>query len=267
MPNLYDPSSIKHFFYDIYKILKETDKDVVEVWSEVSDFVGLEQLGKYELTDFLNNFEFLTREKGNYNKDYIAINKITFILQSITHLDFDLKSLSELLNYSGFEALISEILIKNNYTVINNFRFSDKSNFKSKTKQGRYEIDVIGIKRNFILIIDAKQWKHKDVFSSMNKAANLQYQRVLALEKNPEIFSKLIYQLLGSSPNIKNFLPFKLVPIMITLEYNGIKMNDNKVPLVSIMEFNSFLQEFQIHLDYINNIKISKVNVQTKLFN
>ena len=57
MPDLYNPSSIKHFFYDIYKILKETDKDVVEVWSEVSDFVGLEHLDKYELTDFLNNFE------------------------------------------------------------------------------------------------------------------------------------------------------------------------------------------------------------------
>ncbi len=266
MPDLYNPSSIKHFFYDIYKILKETDKDVVEVWSEVSEFVGLEQLNKYELTDFLNNFEFLTQEKGNYNKEYIAINKIQFILQCITHLDFDLKSLSELLNFSGFEALISEILIKNNYTVIKNFRFSDKSNFKSKTKQKRYEVDVIGIKGGIILLIDGKQWKHRDVFSSMNKAANLQYQRVLALEKNPEKFSHLIFQLLGSSPNIKKFLPFKLIPIMVTLENNGIKMNDNQVPLISILEFNSFLQEFQSNLDYVKVIKISKVNVQSKLF-
>ena len=266
MIDLFNPTSIKHFFYDIYKILKETDKDVVEVWSEVSEFVGLEQLNKYELTDFLNNFEFLTQEKGNYNKEYIAINKIKFILQSITHLDFDLKSLSELLNFSGFETLISEILIKNNYTVIKNFRFSDKSNFKSKTKQKRYEVDVIGIKGGIILLIDGKQWKHRDVFSSMNKAANLQYQRVLALEKNPEKFSHLIFQLLGSSPNIKKFLPFKLIPIMVTLENNGIKSNDNQVPLISILEFNSFLQEFQSNLDYVKIIKISKVNVQSKLF-
>ncbi|MHA1526636.1 MAG: hypothetical protein ACTSQD_06360 [Promethearchaeota archaeon] len=266
MIDLFNPTSIKHFFYDIYKILKETDKDVVEVWSEVSEFVGFEQLNKYELTDFLNNFEFLTQEKGNYNKEYIAINKIKFILQCITHLDFDLKSLSELLNYSGFEALISEILIKNNYTVIKNFRFTDKSNFKSKTKQKRYEVDVIGIKGGIILLIDGKQWKHRDVFSSMNKAANLQYQRVLALKKNPEKFSHLIFQLLGSSPNIKKFLPFNLIPIMVTLENNGIKMNDNQVPLISILEFNSFLQEFQSNLDYVKIIKISKVNVQSKLF-
>jgi len=266
MPDLYNPSSIKHFFYNIYKILKEKDKDVVEVWSEVSDIAVLEHLDKYKLTDFLSNFEFLIREKGNYNKDYIAIDKIKFILQCITHLDFDLKSLSELLNYNGFEALISEILIKNNYTVIKNFRFSDKSNFKSKTKQGRYEVDVIGIKRNIILLIDAKQWKHRDVYSSMNKAANLQYQRVLALKKNPEKFSHLIFQLLGSSPNIKKFLPFRLIPIMVTLENNGIKTNDNKVPLISILEFNSFLQEFQIHLDYVKVIKINSVNIQSKLF-
>jgi len=267
MPNLYDPSSIKHFFYDIYKILNETDKDVVKVWSEVSEIAVLKHLdlNKYELEEFLNYFEFLTREKGNY-KYYIVINKIKFILQCITHLDFDLKSLSELLDYTGFEALISEILIENNYNVIKNFRFSDKSNFKSKTKQGRYEIDVIGIYRNFILLIDAKQWKRKDIFSSMNKAANLQYQRVLALKKNPEIFSNLIYQLLGSSPNIRKYLPFRLLPIMVTLEYNGIKMNDNHVPLISILEFNSFLQEFQMYLEHFKVIKISKVNVQSKLF-
>ena len=53
---------------------------------------------------------------------------------------------------------------------------------------------------------------------------------------------------------------------MVTLEYNGVKMNDNNVPLVSILEFNSFLQEFQIHLDYVKVIKIGKVNVQSKLF-
>jgi len=100
----------------------------------------------------------------------------------------------------------------------------------------------------------------------MNKAANLQQQRVLALEKNPEVFSNLIYQLLGSSPNIRKYLPFRLVPIMVTLEYNGIKINDNQVPLISILEFNSFLQEFQMYLEHFSVIKINKVNVQSKLF-
>ena len=76
MPDLYNPSMIKHFYFDVYKFLKETNKDVVEVWSEISDFNVLKQLDKYELTDFLNTFEFLTREKGNYNTEYIAINKI-----------------------------------------------------------------------------------------------------------------------------------------------------------------------------------------------
>ena len=70
-----------------------------------------------------------------------------------------------------------------------NFRFSDNSSLKYETSQKRYEIDVIGIYQNYILIIDAKQWKRKDSYGAMNKAANLQYQRVIALKKNPETFA------------------------------------------------------------------------------
>ena len=38
MHDLYNPSTIKCFYYDIYRILKETDKDIVEVWSEISEY-------------------------------------------------------------------------------------------------------------------------------------------------------------------------------------------------------------------------------------
>jgi hypothetical protein len=265
MSNLCKPSSLRRFFYNIYKILKETDKKIEEVWCEISEINVLKPLDKYELNDFLQNFKFIKKERGNYI-DYIVINKIAFILECIMHLDFDLRNLSEILDFSNFEALIYEILLINNYNAIKNFRFSDKSNFKSKTGQKRYEIDVIGIYNKFILVIDAKQWKRKDSFSSINKAANLQYQRVLALTKNPEVFSDLIHKLLGINPNIKKYLPFKLIPIMVTLENNGIKLNDNQVPLISILELNSFLQEFQIYLEYYKVIDIRNVNVQTQLF-
>ncbi len=265
MSNLYNPSSLRRFFNNIYKILKKTDKNVIEVWCEISELKILRHFNKYELNDFLLNFEFIKKEKGNYI-NYLVINKINFIIESMTHLKLDLKNLSEILDYSGFEALVCEILQKNNYYAIKNFRFKDKSKFKYKTAQKRYEIDVIGIYNNFILIIDAKQWRRKDSFSSLNRAANLQYQRVLALKENPDVFSGIIDKLLGFNYSIKRKAPFKLIPIMVTLENNGSKFNDNQVPLISISEFNSFLQEYQNCLEYFRIIKVRKKYVQKRLF-
>ncbi|KKL66327.1 hypothetical protein LCGC14_2146080 [marine sediment metagenome] len=265
MSNLCLKSSIKRFFKEVYKILSETDTNVREIWCETSKLPILSNFNKIELREFLNNFEFISIKKGNYI-DYITIDKILFIIESINFLRFDIKYLSELIDYSGFEYLILKILSKNNYFSIKNFRFSDTSNFKSKTSQKRYEIDVIGIYLKNILFIDAKQWRRKDSYYSINKAANLQYRRAKALKKNPEILNKLIHRLLGTNLNLKKRLPLKIIPVMVTLEDNSIKINENQIPLVSIHELNSFVQELQHNLEYFKLIRINKVNIQKTLF-
>jgi hypothetical protein len=264
MSNLNSPQFVKHFFNEIYRILRSNNKEAREIWYEPSEIPLLEVLSKFELSEFLNNFDFIEIKRGNYI-EYIAIDKVVFVAEAIQYLEIELKKLSELLDFGDFEALIQEILLRNEYRVIKNFRFSDKSNFKSKTSQKRYEIDVIGIYGKSVLIIDAKQWRRKDSFSSMNKAANLQYQRAVALKKNPEAFSKLIHNLLGFNINIKKHLPFILLPIMVSIEDNGNRLNENQIPLVSISKFNAFLQEFFKYLDYYKTIKISRVSIQTKL--
>lgn len=266
MSNLCTFSSIKRFFHDIFKILKETDKEVIDIWYDPLENGIFKRFNDDQVNEILENFECIKVEKGNY-KDYISINKISFIIESMKFLDgIHIKQLSEILDFNAFEQLIQEILLESGYFSIKNFRFSDRSNFKSKTKQGRYEIDVIGIYDQYILVIDAKQWRHKDSFSAINKAANLQFRRVQALKHNPEVFSKLIEELMGVNPRIKKRVPFILVPMMVTIEENHIKMNDNQVPLVSISTFNSFLQELPLNLQYFKSIKINKVNVQTQLF-
>jgi len=264
MSKIYSPASIKTFFNEIYALLKSSE-DNKSGWFEFSKINSLKNLSKYEIKEFLANFDFIDIIKGNYNINYLKIDKIQFVMESIQILNLDLKFVSELLDYSGFEQLIHLILLKNNYKVLNNFRFSDKSNFKIETAQKRYEIDVIGINKKFVLLIDAKQWKRKDSYSSMNKAANLQYQRVIALKKNPDAFSKLIQNLLGINTDLKHYLPFNLIPMMVTLEDNTNKISDNQVPLVSIYFFNNFLQELERYSNYYRSIKIRKINVQKKL--
>lgn len=257
-------SSLRQFYTEIYFILRETDANVNEIWWDFSKIPFLSQFNNIELRNFLENFNFVSLRKGNY-LNYIVINKILFIMDAINLLQLDIRQISEILNYDGFENLVQQILLKNNYNTIKNFRFSDKSNFKSKTSQKRYEIDIIGVYLKYILLIDAKQWKRKDSFSAINKAADLQYRRVIALKKNPEIFSQLIQKLLGKKLNLRNYLPFILIPVMVTLEDNSIKINNNQIPLVSIYELNSFLQELQNNLQYFNIVKINRINIQKRL--
>jgi len=247
---------LKQLFNEIYHILRETNTNVTEIWWEISQIPFLNQFSNFELRDFLMNFNFISLQKGNY-QDYVVINKILFIMESINILKLDIKNISEILNYDGFEALIQEILTRNYYITSKNVRFSDKSNFKSKTFQKRYEIDIIGINLKYIVLIDAKQWRRKDSFSSISKAADLQLRRAKALKKNPEFFSKLVQNLLGIKTKIRKRLPFILIPMM--------KINNNQIPLVSIYELNSFLQELPKNLPYFNTIQINKIFVQKNL--
>lgn len=256
--------SLRQFYNEIYYILRETDTNITKVWWEISEIPFFNQFNHSELRNFLRNFNFVSLQKGNY-QEYVVINKILFITETINILKLDIRNLSELLNYNGFEGLVSEILCRNNYITIKNLRFSDKSNFKSKTSQKKYEIDIIGIYLKYILLIDAKQWKRKDSFSSINKAADLQYRRAIALKKNPEFFSGIIQDLLGIKVDLKKRLPFLLIPLMVTVEDNSIKLNSNQIPLVSIYELNSFLQELHNNLCYFKIVKINKLSIQQRL--
>jgi len=264
MLKLYSESSLRDFFTEIYQILRDTDPKLTEIWCEIPKISFFEGMKKIELIHFIENFNFISLRKGNYIF-YIVIEKILFIIDCIKFLKYDIAHLSEILDYSGFEALINEILSKNNYHTTTNFRFSESSDLKSSKSQKRYEIDVIGIYSNYILIIDAKQWKRKDSYGPISKAANLQYARVKALKRNPDSFLKLISLLIGEDPSIKKRLPFTLIPIMVTLEDNSTKLNENQIPLVSIYEFNAFLQELLYNLHYFKSVQIGKLVRQNKL--
>ncbi|MFX1568507.1 MAG: hypothetical protein ACFFCV_09075 [Promethearchaeota archaeon] len=257
-------SLIKKFFIEIYQILKESNQNVNVVWSEIGQINFFKKFNKYQLRDFIEHFNFISIKKGNYI-NYLAINKIQFITSCYNYLDFDIQYLAELVDYNGFESLIKEILSQNGFNTVKNFRFSDKSNFKSETSQKRYEIDIIALSQRYLLIIDAKQWKRKDSYAAINKAANLQVRRVVALKKNPETLSNLIKKLIGVHFNIKTILPLILVPIIVTLEANWIKINENSVPLVGVYQFNSFLQELRENIGYFKTIKVNKLFIQKQL--
>ncbi|MFO7795730.1 MAG: hypothetical protein ACQERB_03150 [Promethearchaeati archaeon] len=234
------------------------ERDLDEPWYKIDKIEFFQKYSSQEIDSIIMNFDFLHNESWNH----VSINKIDFVLDSLNFLEHDISQLSMILNYSNFEKLVKRILAFNEFNVINNFRFSDKSNYKKQTDQHRYEIDVIGLNRKILILIDAKQWNRRDSFSAINKAANLQLQRARALKNNPLILGDLITTLIGKVNDIKNQLPLTFIPIMVTLEESNIKLNHNKVPLVSIYKLNSFLQELNENLYYFNTIIIDKLSIQ-----
>lgn len=265
MDSALELSRLRRIFYELYKYFLDIQGNAPERWFEYGEFASLFEVSTSEINELLLNFDFLHRQNGNYT-NYIAVNKVMFVVEAVQYLEYELRTLAEILDFNEFETLICKILEKHQYQTLQNVHFSDKSNLKSKTHQKRYEIDVLGLHRNFLLVIDAKQWKRRDIYSSMNKAANLQYQRVIALDKNRDIFSNLIHKLVKSAQQVRGILPITLLPIMVTLEENGIRINDNHIPLVAIDKLNSFLQEFPNYLDYYTTVEIEKISMQKTLF-
>jgi len=239
---------LKRFFMELLNVLKKTDPQVTEIWLEPSKVNFFKRLNKFQINEFLDMINSVSIKRGNYS-DYIVVNKIPFIVEAIRLLEVDIRELSLIINFDGFEALVAEILKLNNYKTINNFRFSDKSDLKPDS-QKRYEIDIIAVQKKCILLIDAKQWKKKDSFSAMNKAGNLQFKRVNALVCNPHAIDNLFNEL-----DIKKICEkMILIPFMVSLEQNFIKLNENSVPIVSIYQLNSFLQELFRNKNYFKTV-------------
>ncbi|TXT53479.1 MAG: hypothetical protein BAJALOKI2v1_950010 [Promethearchaeota archaeon] len=258
------PELIRKFFYQLYFIVKNSRSEVLDLWLEFSEIFSKMEFSRHALDKLVSLCDFVKFERTNYTK-YFTIDKISFIIESMKFLDYDIKNLSEILDYSGFEALIEEILRRNNMKTIKNFRFTDKSDLKYKTKQKRYEIDVIAIRQKVMLVIDAKQWKKRDSYSAINKAANLQLQRVIALRSNPDIFGDLITNVLKTKLSKNRYLPLTILPMMVTFEESGYKLNNKQIPLVSIAQLNSFVQELSRTMECFKTIQVDKVSIQKKI--
>jgi hypothetical protein len=237
------------FFRELFFHLNNSKKDWNIPWIKIAQIEFFQNRDSYEINQIIQSFNFLKMEKLNC----ISINKIDFIIESMGILHYDIKKFSKLLDYRGFESLIKEILSRNGYYALNNFYFSDKSPYKEHTSQERYEIDIVGLKKNWLLLIDAKQWFKRSPSQSISAAANLQAQRGVALKKNADILTQLLLDLTPTSKNrygkLNRSFPLYIIPFMVTLEDNAMKVNENRIPLVSIQRINAFLNELVTNLE------------------
>lgn len=137
----------------------------------------------------------------------------------------NIDEVSEHIDWKDFEGLVAEILESKNFGTIKNMILT----------KPRMEIDVIGIKMGIAMLIDCKHWKRTST-SAIQTAVEKQIVRT----------KKYVAKTQGAIA----------VPAIVTLYEEKISFI-NKVPIIPIQKFSSFIDEFYGNLDEIKVIKSS----------
>ena len=126
-------------------------------------------------------------------------------------------------DWKDFEGLVAEILESKNFEVIRNFRMRNPT----------MEIDVVGIHLGVAVLIDCKHWKRM-TNSALEKIVRRQIDRVRHYVANTD--------------------EVVAAPVIVTLYQEETKFV-SKVPIVPIIQFSSFIDEFYGNLEEIRTIE------------
>ncbi len=126
-------------------------------------------------------------------------------------------------DWKDFEGLVAEILESKNFEVIRNFRM----------RKPTMEIDVVGMHLGVAVLIDCKHWKRM-TNSALEKIVLRQIDRVKHYVANTD--------------------EVVAAPVIVTLYQEETKFV-SKVPIVPIIQFSSFIDEFYGNLEEIRTIE------------
>ena len=134
-----------------------------------------------------------------------------------------IEEVSTFLNWRDFEGIVAEILQSKDFSITRNLVL----------KKPRMEIDVIGVNHGIALLIDCKHWKRLSQ-SALREIVRKQIERVKHyVEKTKETIA---------------------VPAIVTLYQEELSFID-KVPIIPILQFSSFVDEFYGNLDELKTIE------------
>ena len=126
-------------------------------------------------------------------------------------------------DWKDFEGLVAEVLESKNFEVVRNFRM----------KKPTMEIDVIGIHLGTAVLIDCKHWKRM----SNSALENIVLKQIDRVKHYVAITDETV-----------------AAPVIVTLYQEATKLV-NRVPIVPIMQFSSFIDEFYGNLENIRTVE------------
>lgn len=196
---------------------------IIQGGVSAKDFSKVTQIDENDSKNILNTF--VDNDIGNLKDDFYyfedgdKLKIATILLQN----GFPLDEISVALDWRDFEGLTAEILSSKNFAVIKNFMLT----------KPRMEIDVVGIRLGIAILIDCKHWKR---YNSSSLAS--------AVKKQIERTKQYVAKTEGSMA----------VPVIVTLYQDKIDFID-KVPIVPIFQFSSFIDEFYGNIEEMKTIE------------
>jgi hypothetical protein len=133
------------------------------------------------------------------------------------------EEVSQYIDWKDFEGLVAKILDSKNFDVLQNLRM----------KKPTMEVDVVGMRFGIAILIDCKHWKRMS-----NSALEIIVKKQIARVKH----------------YVSTTNDVIAVPVIVTL-YQEETSFINKVPIVPILQFSSFIDDFYGRLEEIKTIE------------
>ncbi len=133
------------------------------------------------------------------------------------------EEVSQYIDWKDFEGLVAKILDSKNFDVLQNLRM----------KKPTMEVDVVGMRLGIAILIDCKHWKRMS-----NSALEIIVKKQIARVKH----------------YVSTTNDVIAVPVIVTL-YQEETSFINKVPIVPILQFSSFIDDFYGRLEEIKTIE------------
>lgn len=189
----------------------------------VIDFAIVAEIDQISAKEILN--VLIANKIGSFEGEIINFNqgdKLKAALFAVEH-GTPIEEISTHLNWRDFEGIVAEILQSKDFSIIKNLVL----------KKPRMEIDVIGVNHGIALLIDCKHWKRLSQ-SSLREIVKKQVERV----------KHYVAKTKGTIA----------VPAIVTLYQEELSFID-KVPIIPILQFSSFVDEFYGNLDELKTIE------------
>jgi hypothetical protein len=163
-------------------------------------------------------------------------NRISLALRAISS-GAEIESVIERMTWKDFEGFVARVFAENDYDCVESFRRRG-----GKLAKGM-EVDVIGVRGNTLVAVDAKMWGVRSGKSSaLMSAAEKQKERTAKL---PDQIEKLSGKLGRMKPGL-----YAVIPVLVTWLIEDIEFHDG-VPIVPIFRLNSFLLDLPVYEDMI----------------
>ena len=189
----------------------------------VMDFAIVAKTDQINAQKVLN--ELIKNNIGQKDDDVFNFSEGDRLKAAILALErgASIDEVAEKISWRDFEGLVAEILETKDFATMRNFML----------KNPRMEIDVVGVKLGVAMLIDCKHWKRTSS-SALGTVVQKQVERTKHYVASTE----------GAMA----------IPVIVTLYQDKIDFI-NKVPIVPIFQFSSFVDEFYGNLDDMKQVK------------